>query len=702
MAENKREFPLDKVRNLGIIAHIDAGKTTVSERILFYTGLTHKLGEVHDGEATMDFLKQERERGITIMSAATTCFWKDYRLNLIDTPGHVDFTVEVERSLRVLDAAVVVFCAVGGVQPQSETVWRQSNDYQVPRIAFVNKMDRVGADFLAVIDSIQERLGANAVPLQLPIGQEEKFRGVVDLRKNKAFIWDDSTQGKDYEEIPIPDEMVEDVKTWRKHLFEKIVEVDDSLLEKYMGGVWIEEEELDKVLRAACIANKIIPVMCGTALKNKGVQSLLDAVVALLPSPADIKPAEGEDPDDKETKLTRKADDREKFAGLVFKISADRHLGKLSYMRVYSGTIEQGGEVLNVSTGKRERIGRLLQMQADKRIGIKAAFAGDIVAVVGATVRTGDTLCDQDAPIRLEAIEFPVPVINIAVAPKSSAERDKFANALMALVDEDPTVMLQRDQETKELILAGMGELHLEIIIDRLKVEYGVEAIVGAPQVAYREAITREREVEYRHVKQSGGHGQYAHVCLKLEPTGPGGGFEFVNGITQGVIPREFIPSVERGVIEVMAKGPYAQYPVVDMRVTLFYGSFHEVDSSAMAFQIAGRMAMKQGILHAHPCLLEPMMEVDVTTPKEYVGDVTGYLCSKRGQVNEIQQKGDHNVITAKVPLAEMFGYVTNLRSQTQGRATYSMKLSHYAQVPFSVEEEILKTRKVGKIEDEE
>ena len=682
---------LESVRNIGIIAHIDAGKTTVSERILFYTGITYKIGEVHEGTAVMDWMEQEQERGITITAAATTCHWKDHQINIIDTPGHVDFTMEVERSLRVLDGAVGVFDGVAGVEPQSETVWRQANRYGVPKIAFVNKMDRTGADFYRAVKMMKDRLGANAVPLQLPLGTEANHRGIVDLVRRKAIIFDEESKGSEFAEAPIPEDMLPLVNEYREKLIEAVAEVDDDLLHKYLQSHELSEEEIVRGCRKGTVEMKIVPVLCGAAFKNKGVQQLLDAVVAYLPSPLDVKPVEGANPDDAEKVETRKASMKEPFAALAFKIMTDPYVGQLTYFRIYSGAIDSGNTVMNVSRGKRERIGRLLRMHANKREEIKRAEAGDIVAAVGLKFTgTGDTLCAEDKPILLEKMEFPDPVISIAVEPKTRADEEKLGASLAKLANEDPTFRINVDSETGQTVIAGMGELHLEIIVDRLVREFGVEANVGRPQVAYRETITRSVEVENKYVKQTGGRGQYAHVWLRLTPNEKGKGFEFEDELKGSAVPREYVPAVRKGAQEAMDGGVLAGYPLVDVKVALFDGSYHEVDSSDMAFKICASMAFKDGAKKAGPILLEPMMSVEVVVPDEYVGAVTGDLSARRGHILSSEVRAGSQVIGARVPLATMFGYSTDLRSATQGRATYTMQFSHYEPVPRNISEEII------------
>jgi elongation factor G len=671
------------------MAHIDAGKTTTTERILYYTGRTHKIGEVHDGTATMDWMVQEQERGITITSAATTAFWGEYRVNIIDTPGHVDFTVEVERSLRVLDGAVGVFCAVGGVEPQSETVWRQADKYGVPRIAFINKMDRIGANFEAVVNQIRTKLGKNAVALQLPIGAEDKFRGVIDLVLMKALIFNDESLGAKYETEEIPAEYREEAEHLREKLVESIAETHDDLLEKYLAGEPIELAELKAAIREATIAQKITPVMCGSAFKNKGVQPLLDSVVDYLPSPLDIPPVKGIDPDD-ESLIERKASDDEPFAALIFKIMTDPFVGQLAFFRVYSGHVESGTSVLNTTKGNTERIGRLLQMHANKREEIKEVWAGDIGAAVGLrSVTTGDTICDRDKAIVLETMTFPEPVIAVAIEPKTKVDQEKMGVALAKLMQEDPTFKVHTDPETNQTIIRGMGELHLEIIVDRMVREFGVAANVGKPQVAYREAITRKSEAEGKFVRQSGGKGQYGHVKMRFEPM-PEGGFEFINEIVGGSVPREFIKPTEQGIKEALERGILAGYPITGVRAILYDGSYHDVDSSEMAFKIAGSMAFQEGAKRAHPILLEPIMDVEVVTPEDYAGDVMGDLSRRRGKIQAMEERAGAKVIKAHVPLSEMFGYATQVRSMSQGRASYTMQFLAYEPAPKSVAEEVI------------
>jgi elongation factor G len=684
-----RKVSLAKTRNIGIMAHIDAGKTTTTERILYYTGVSHKIGEVHDGAATMDWMEQEQERGITITSAATTCFWKDYRVNIIDTPGHVDFTIEVERSLRVLDGSVAVFCSVGGVEPQSETVWRQADKYGVPRLAFVNKMDRIGADFQNGVDMMRDRLGANPVPLQLPIGKEENFQGVVDLVEMKAFVWDDESLGANYDEVEIPADMVDDVEMAREAMLDELCTHDEELMEKYLGGEELTVAEIKKSIRSATIDLHINPVLCGSAFKNKGVQHLLDAVVDYMPCPTDVPPIEGVDP--KGNEITRPADDDGPFSSLAFKIMTDPFVGQLTFFRVYSGVAEAGSSVLNSTKGKKERFGRLLKMHANKREEIKQVYSGDIAAAVGLKyTTTGDTLCDPDKECLLESMDFPDPVIHIAVEPKTKSDQEKMGVALGKLLAEDPSLGVRTDEETGQTILSGMGELHLEVIIDRLKREFNVEANIGAPQVAYRESVTKKVEVQGKFVRQSGGRGQYGDCWLRIEPQEPGVGFEFVDEIKGGVIPREYIPAVGKGAEEAAQNGVIAGFPIVDVKVTVYDGSYHDVDSSEMAFKIAGSMGFKEGAAKAAPVLLEPMMAVEVVVPEEYMGDVIGDLNSRRGKVQGMDSRGGAQVISAHVPLSSMFGYATDLRSATQGRATYSMVFDHYDQVPKAISEEIV------------
>lgn len=684
-----REYAIDKTRNIGIMAHIDAGKTTTTERILFYTGKVHKIGEVHDGAATMDWMVQERERGITITSASTTAFWRGHRINVIDTPGHVDFTVEVERSLRVLDGAVAVFCSVGGVEPQSETVWRQADKYQVPRIAYVNKMDRVGADFSRVVRMIKERLGANAVPIQWPIGVEDSFRGMVDLITMRAHIFKDDLGTID-EEADIPEDIADEVKAAREAMIEAIADVDEEIMMKYLEGEDISAQELKKAIRRGVLAVKLTPVLCGSSFKNKGVQLLLDAIVDYLPSPIDLPPVRGINPET-DAEEYRQLDDDNPFSALAFKVMSDPYVGKLIYVRIYSGVLQAGSYVYNATKGRKERIGRILRMHANHREEVKEAYSGDIIAVVGLRdTTTGDTLCAEDAPIVLEQLEFPEPVINQAVEPKTKNDQDKLGIALQRLAEEDPTFRVYTDEETGQTIISGMGELHLEIIVDRLLREFKVEANIGKPQVAYRETITKAVRSEGKFIRQSGGRGQYGHVVLEIEPLERGQGFEFVNKIVGGVVPKEYIPAVEAGVKEAMLGGVIAGYPMVDVRVTLVDGSYHEVDSSEMAFKVAGSIGFKEGAQKAAPIILEPIMKVEVTTPEEYVGDVIGDLNSRRGRIEGLEQRGNTQIVRAYVPLAEMFGYATDLRSATQGRANYTMVFGHYEPVPASIGEAIM------------
>ena len=685
-----RLVSLEKTRNIGIMAHIDAGKTTTTERILYYTGVSHKIGEVHDGAATMDWMEQEQERGITITSAATTCFWDDHRINIIDTPGHVDFTIEVERSLRVLDGAIAVFCSVGGVEPQSETVWRQADKYGVPRIAFINKMDRIGADFDRGLKMMRDRLGAKPVPIQLPIGKEEKFRGVIDLVRMKAILWDDDSMGARYEVSEIPADLLDDAQLAREAMIEEISAVDDELMEKYLGGEELSEAEIKAGIRKATSMLQINPVLCGSAFKNKGVQTLLDAVVDYMPAPTDVPAIKGINPDTGE-ELTRPADDKGPFAALAFKIMTDPFVGQLTFFRVYSGIAESGAHIYNATKGKKERFGRLLKMHANKREEIKEVYSGDIAAAVGLKFSTtGDTLCEEKNICLLEAMEFPEPVIHIAIEPKTKADQEKMGTALQKLIQEDPSLRVRTDEETGQVIISGMGELHLEIIVDRMKREFKVEANVGAPQVAYRETITKKVEVQGKFVRQSGGRGQYGDCWLRIEPLEPGSGFEFVDEIKGGVIPKEYIPAVGKGAEEAAEKGVIAGFPIVDVRVSCFDGSYHDVDSSEMAFKIAGSMGFKEGAAKAAPVLLEPIMAVEVVCPEEYMGDVMGDLSSRRGRVTGMEARGSAQVISAHVPLANMFGYSTDLRSATQGRATYTMVFAHYEQVPRVLADEIV------------
>ena len=687
-----RKTPLNRVRNIGIAAHIDAGKTTTSERILFFTGMSHKIGEVHEGAATMDWMEQERERGITITSAATTCFWNDHQINLIDTPGHVDFTIEVERSMRVLDGAVSVFCSVGGVQPQSETVWRQANKYHVPRIVFVNKMDRVGANFYNVEAQIKNRLKANPVPIQIPIGAEDTFKGVVDLVTMKALTWDDAKGPSAPEVGEIPAELKDKAEEYRSKLVEAVAETDEALMEKYFNGEELSVEEIKKGIKKGCLELSIIPMMCGTAFKNKGVQPLLDAVVDYLPAPDEVPAIRGEYEDGSETEVLSTDDGA--FAGLGFKIMTDPFVGQLTFVRVYRGVLESGSYVYNTGKNKKERIGRLLRMHSNKREEIKELYAGEIGAIVGLKdTLTGDTLADEKDKVILERMEFPDPVISVAVEPKTKADQEKMGIALQKLAQEDPSFRVATDEESGQTIISGMGELHLEIIVDRMLREFKVEAEVGQPQVAYRETIRKTVEQEYKYAKQSGGRGQYGHVFLRLEPKEPGSGYEFVNDIKGGAIPKEYIPAVDKGCQEAMQNGVLAGYPVEDVKVTVYDGSFHEVDSSEMAFKLAASMGFKEGARKAGAVILEPMMKVEVETPEEYMGDVIGDLNKRRGQVNNMSERGGNKIIDAFCPLSEMFGYSTDLRSQTQGRATYSMEFDHYEEVPRNVSEEIIKKR---------
>ena len=696
-----RKTPIERYRNIGISAHIDAGKTTTTERILFYTGVNHKIGEVHDGAATMDWMEQEQERGITITSAATTAFWRgmagnlpEHRINVIDTPGHVDFTIEVERSMRVLDGACMVYCAVGGVQPQSETVWRQANKYHVPRLSFVNKMDRTGANFFKVYDQLKTRLRANPVPIVIPIGAEEKFTGVVDLIKMQAIIWDEESQGVKFTYGEIPAELVDQANEWREKLVESAAEANVELMDKYLETGSLTEEEIHLGIRTRTIACEIQPMLCGSAFKNKGVQRMLDAVIEYLPSPVDIPPVKGELDDGSET--SRKAEDTEKFAALAFKLMTDPYVGQLTFVRVYSGVLKSGDTVFNPIKGKKERIGRILQMHANNRVEIKEVVAGDIAAVVGLKdVTTGETLCDIDTHIMLERMVFPEPVISQAVEPKTKADQERMGLALSRLAQEDPSFRVHTDEESGQTIISGMGELHLEIIVDRMKREFSVEANVGKPQVAYRETIRKVcEEIEGKFVKQSGGRGQYGHVVLKIEPLPPGGGFAFVDAIKGGVVPREYIPAVEKGIRDTLPSGVLAGYPVVDIKATLFFGSYHDVDSNENAFRMAASIAFKDGMRKASPVLLEPMMAVEVETPEDYAGTVMGDLSSRRGMLQGMDDMvGGGKVIKAEVPLAEMFGYSTNLRSLTQGRATYTMEFKHYSEAPKNVADEIIAAR---------
>jgi len=691
-----RITPIERYRNIGISAHIDAGKTTTTERILFYTGVSHKIGEVHDGATVMDWMEQERERGITITSAATTCFWKgmennhpEHHINIIDTPGHVDFTIEVERSMRVLDGACMVYDAVAGVQPQSETVWRQANKYKVPRLAFINKMDRQGADFFKSYDHIRTRLKGNPVPIQIPIGAEEKFEGVVDLVSMKAIYWDEATQGMKFERREIPAHLLDEAKKWREKMVEAAAEADDDLMTKYLEGHDLSVEDIKRGLRVRTIKNEIVPMLCGSAFKNKGVQAMLDAIIDYMPSPVDIKPVEGED--DKEKPVSRKADDKEPFAALAFKIMTDPYVGQLTFIRVYSGVLNSGDTVYNTVRGRKERIGRLLQMHANQREEIKEVRAGDIAAAVGLKeASTGETLCAPDHEITLERMVFPEPVISQAVEPKTKADQEKMGLALNRLAQEDPSFRVHTDEESSQTIISGMGELHLEIIVDRMKREFGVEANVGKPQVAYREAIKKPVQVEGKFIKQSGGRGQYGHVWLKMEPQEAGKGFEFVDAIKGGTVPREYIPAVEKGLRETLPNGVLAGFPVVDVKVTLFDGSYHDVDSNENAFKMAASMAFKDGMRQATPVLLEPMMAVEVETPEDFMGNVVGDLSGRRGMIQGMEDVVGVKVIKAEVPLSEMFGYSTTLRSLSQGRATYTMEFKHYTEAPKTVAEAVI------------
>jgi elongation factor G len=698
-----RKTPIDRYRNIGISAHIDAGKTTTTERILFYTGVNHKIGEVHDGAATMDWMEQEQERGITITSAATTCFWKgmagnypEHRINIIDTPGHVDFTIEVERSMRVLDGACMVYCAVGGVQPQSETVWRQANKYKVPRLAFVNKMDRTGANFFKVYDQMKARLKANPVPLQVPIGAEENFKGIVDLIKMKSIIWSEEDKGVSFKYGEIPADLVETCQEWHNKMVESAAEANEELMNKYLEGGELSEDEIKLGLRERTIKSEIVPMLCGSAFKNKGVQAMLDAVIEFMPAPTDIPPVKGTDDDEQPT--TRKADDSEKFSALAFKLMTDPFVGQLTFVRVYSGVLSKGDSVYNPVRGKKERIGRIVQMHANNRVEIDEIRAGDIAACIGMKdVTTGETLCDPDSIVTLERMVFPEPVISQAVEPKTKADQEKMGIALGRLAAEDPSFRVRTDEESGQTIISGMGELHLEIIVDRMKREFGVEASVGKPQVAYRETIRSTVEsAEGKFVKQSGGRGQYGHVVLKVEPQEAGKGFEFVDAIKGGVVPREFIPAVEKGLLDTLPNGVLAGYPVVDVKVTLHFGSYHDVDSNENAFKMAASMGFKEGMRKANPVLLEPMMAVEVETPEDYAGTVMGDLSSRRGMVQGMEDisGGGGKIIKAEVPLSEMFGYSTTLRSATQGRATYTMEFKHYSEAPRNVAEAIINAKK--------
>ncbi len=689
---------ISKVRNIGIMAHIDAGKTTTTERILFYTGKTHRIGEVHDGAATMDWMEQEKERGITITSAATTCFWKEHQINIIDTPGHVDFTVEVERSLRVLDGAIALFCAVGGVEPQSETVWRQADKYGVPRLAFVNKMDRIGADFYNAVEMMKERLGANAIPITLPIGEGDMFAGVVDLISYKARMYHEDTFGATYDEMEIPESLAAVSNKYRTLMLEAVSDVDDTLLEKYLEGQEISEDEIKKVLRIATISGKIIPVLCGSSFKNKGVQKMLDSVIDFLPSPVDVGELKAHKLDTNE-EVVRKISDTEKFTALAFKIMTDPFVGKVTFVRVYSGTLKAGSYIYNSSADKKERVGRILQMHANHRQDIEDVRAGDIAAIVGLKyTKTGDTLCAENDPVVLEKMEFPEPVIQIAIEPKTKADQDKLSDALVKLSDEDPTFKVQVDSETGQTLINGMGELHLEILVDRMKREFKVEANVGKPQVAYRETITQTVNAEGKFVKQSGGRGKFGHVWVEFSPNEPGKGFEFENAIVGGVVPKEYITPVSNGIQEAMKNGIVAGYPVVDIKAKLYDGSYHDVDSDEMSFKVAGSLAFKEGARKAKPVLLEPIMSVEVVTPEDYLGDVMGDLNSRRGKIEGFAARKDAQVIKATVPLAEMFGYTTVLRSMTQGRAINSMQFAYYSEVPKSIADEIAEKSQAKKI----
>lgn len=688
-----RKTPLNMLRNIGIAAHIDAGKTTTSERILFYTGVSHKIGEVHDGAATMDWMEQEKERGITITSAATTCFWKNYQINLIDTPGHVDFTIEVERSMRVLDGAIAVFCSVGGVQPQSETVWRQANKYGVPRLVFVNKMDRIGANFYSVESQIKDRLKSNPIPIALPIGAEDNFKGIVDLVEMKSYIWNDETMGAKFDIEEIPEDMKEITAKYREKMVEAAAEQDESLMEKYLNGEELSKEEIKKGLKIGCLNMSIIPMLCGSSFKNKGVQTLLDSVIDYLPSPTEVADIKGIDAKSDSEIQVKSGDDGE-FAGLAFKIMTDPFVGQLTFVRVYRGSIESGSYVYNSTKGQKERVGRLLKMHSNKREDIKEVYSGEICAFVGLKdTLTGDTLCSEKEPVILERMEFPEPVISIAVEPKTKADQEKMSLALAKLAEEDPSFRVKTDEETGQTIISGMGELHLEIIVDRMKREFKVEAEVGQPQVAFRETIRKAVEKEHKYAKQSGGRGQYGHVFIKLEPMEPGSGYKFINEISGGVIPKEYIPAVDKGIQEAMQNGVLAGYPVVDFQVTLYDGSYHDVDSSEMAFKIAGSMAFKEACRIANSVLLEPIAKVEVEVPEEYMGDVIGDLNRRRGQINSMDDRMGIKIVNAFVPLAEMFGYSTDLRSATQGRGTYSMEFDHYGEVPSNIAKTIIEKR---------
>ena len=692
-----REYPLDRTRNIGIMAHIDAGKTTTTERFLYYTGITHRIGEVHEGTAIMDWMDQEKERGITITSAATTCFWKDHRINIIDTPGHVDFTIEVERSLRVLDGAVAVFDVVQGVEPQSETVWRQADRYKVPRIAFMNKMDRTGADFRGSVQSMIDRLGANPVPIQIPIGSEADFRGPIDLITMKAIYYHDEALGSKYEIQEIPDDLLPLAKESRDKMLEALADLDEKIMEKYLHGQTVSEEEIRRVLRQGVISMKITPVLCGSAYRNKGVQILLDTVIDLLPSPLDIPAVEGVHPDDRERVLVRRADDQEPFSSLAFKIMTDPFVGQLTYFRVYSGFLQSGTYVNNATRGTKERIGRLLRMHANKREEVKEVYAGEIVAAVGLkNTKTGDTLCVGNDPILLEVMQFPDPVISMAIEPKTKVDQERMGVALQRLTQEDPSFHAETDEETGQTIISGMGELHLEVVVERMRREFKVDTNVGKPDVAFKETIQGTSKAEGKYIRQTGGRGQYGHVWLELESLESGKGIEFVNKIVGGAVPREYIPAVEKGVREAAENGVLAGYPLVDLRITLYDGSFHDVDSSEMAFKIAASMGFKQAVRLATPVLLEPMMSLEVNVPDEYMGDVIGDLNSRRGSVGEMRSRGNNQVISGQVPLAQMFGYATDLRSRTQGRGTFVMQFSHYDVVPRNVADEVIAKVKGG------
>ncbi len=689
-----RTIPLERFRNIGIMAHIDAGKTTTTERVLYYTGITHRIGEVDEGTATMDWMPQEKERGITITAAATTCFWRDHRINIIDTPGHVDFTIEVERSLRVLDGAIIVISAVEGVQPQTETVWRQADKYRVPRIVFINKMDRIGADFERAVQMMVDRLRVVPVPVQYPLGAEDRFQGVIDLIEQKAYVYRDETLGAEYDVLDVPPEYRTPVQHWRDVLFEKLAELDDHIMERYLAGEWPTPDEIRRSLRHLTLRLKVVPVLCGSAFKNKGVQPLLDAVVYYLPSPLDLPPVKGWHPETRQ-EVYRKPDDAEPFCGLVFKLMTDPYIGHLSYIRIYSGQLRNGDTLLNATRGKMERIGRLVRMHANKREEISEAYAGDICAAVGLkTVTTGDTLCDPRHPVLLEAIEFPEPVLVAAVEPKTREDQEKLGPALQKLLVEDPSLQLRVNPETAQTLLAGMGELHLEIIVDRLYREFGVQVHLGRPMVAYKETITRGAEAEGKYIKQTGGRGQYGHCFLRVEPLPPGGGFVFVDEIRGGAIPKEFIPAVRAGVEEAMQEGPLAGYPLVDLKVVLFDGSYHEVDSSEIAFKIAGSMALKEAVRRAAPVLLEPIMKLEVITPEDFLGEVIADLNARRGKILTVEApRPGVRVVNAMVPLAETFGYATDLRSKTQGRAIFTLQFDHYEAVPAQVAEKLLQAR---------